>query len=159
MLTRNLPDDLIRKIAAKGGVVHINFSSLFLDSAAAKSFLKQRQDFLEWTLTNQIPRTDPRFQAFAKEYERKNPAPFSTLERLADHIDHVRKLVGVDYVGFGSDFDGAGDTFPEGIKDVSMYPNLIAVLLRRGYSEADIEKICYKNTFRVWREVERVSRR
>jgi membrane dipeptidase len=70
----------------------------------------------------------------------------------------VVKLVGVDYVGFGSDFDGVGNSLPTGLKDVSQYPNLIYALLKRGYSEKDIAKICYQNTFRVWREVERVAK-
>ena len=156
-LIRNLPDDLIKKIAAKGGVIHINFSSLFLDSTAAKAFLQERQDKSEWLLKNNTTQKDPRYKAFDAEYERTHRQHFSTLKRLADHIDHIKKLVGIDYIGFGSDFDGAGDSFPEGIKDVSMYPNLIALLLQGGYTEGDIEKICYKNTFRVWREVERLS--
>ena len=80
--------------------------------------------------------------------------PFPTVQRVADHIDHVKNLVGIDYVGLGSDFDGVGDSLPTGLKDVSMYPNLIAELLKRGYSQEDIEKICYKNVFRVWKAVE-----
>ena len=157
-LIRNLSDDLIKKIAAKGGVIHVNFSSLFLDSTAANAFLQERQDKREWLLKNNVTMSDPSYKAFDAEYERTHPTHFSTIQRLVDHIDHIKKLVGIDYVGFGSDFDGAGDTFPEGIKDVSMYPNLIALLLKRGYSESDIEKICYKNTFHVWREVEKISK-
>lgn len=157
-LIRNLSDDLIKKIAAKGGVIHINFSSLFLDKTASEAFLQERQDKREWLLKNNVTMSDPSYKAFDAEYDKTHPPHFSTIQRLVEHIDHIKKLVGIDYVGFGSDFDGAGDTFPEGIKDVSMYPNLIALLLKRGYSESDIEKICYKNTFRVWREVERISK-
>ncbi len=72
---------------------------------------------------------------------------------MADHIDHVVKIAGIDHVGIGSDFDGVGDSLPLGLKDVSQYPNLIFVLLKRGYSPADIEKICSKNVFRVWNAV------
>jgi membrane dipeptidase len=158
-LIRNLSDDLIKAVAAKGGVIHLNFSSLFLDSTAAKAFLQERQDKSEWLLTHNTTQKDPLYKAFDTEYEKTHPQFFSTLQRLADHIDHIKKLVGVDHIGFGSDFDGAGDTFPLGIKDVSQYPNLIAVLLKRGYTEGDIAKICYQNTFRVWREVERVSKK
>lgn len=158
-LIRNLSDDLIKKVAEKGGVVQINFSSLFLDSTSANAFLQERQDKREWLLKNNTTTADPRYKAFDDEYEKTHPTHFSTLKRLVDHIDHVKKLVGIDHVGFGSDFDGAGDTFPDGIKDVSMYPNLIALLLKRGYTEGDIAKICYQNTFRVWREVERLSKR
>ena len=158
-LIRNLSDDLIKKVAAKGGVIHVNFSSLFLDSASANAFLQERQDKREWLLKNNTTTADLLYKAFDAEYERTHPTHFSTLKRLVEHIDHIKKLVGIDYVGFGSDFDGAGDTFPEGIKDVSMYPTLIAMLLKRGYTEGDIAKICYQNTFRVWREVERLSKR
>jgi membrane dipeptidase len=73
--------------------------------------------------------------------------------RVADHFDHVVKLVGIDHVGLGSDFDGVGDSLPTGLKDVSMFPNLFAELLKRGYSKEDLEKIGYKNIFRVWRAV------
>jgi membrane dipeptidase len=158
-LIRNLSDDLIKKIAAKGGVIHVNFSSLFLDSTAAKAFLQERQDKSEWLLKNNTTQKDPNFKAFSEAYDKSHPQFFSTLKRLADHIDHIKKLVGVDYIGFGSDFDGAGDSFPLGIKDVSEYPNLIAILLQRGYTEGDIEKICYKNTFRVWRAVESLAQK
>ena len=73
------------------------------------------------------------------------------------HIDHVVKLVGVDHVGIGSDYDGVGDSLPAGLKDVAAYPNLIEGLLKRGYSEADIVKIMSGNTMRVWRQVEQVA--
>ena len=77
---------------------------------------------------------------------------------VADHIDHVVAITGgTDNVGFGSDFDGVGDSLPTGLKDVSQYPNLIFELLKRGYTEEDIAKICYKNVFRVWRAVEKVA--
>ncbi|MBP6694946.1 MAG: membrane dipeptidase, partial [Saprospiraceae bacterium] len=82
---------------------------------------------------------------------------FSDVYKVADHIDHVVALAGIDHVGLGSDYDGVGDSLPVGLKDVSDYPNLIYVLLERGYSEEDIAKICYKNIFRVWNEVLKVS--
>jgi membrane dipeptidase len=74
-----------------------------------------------------------------------------TVKDVADHIDHIRQLVGVDYIGLGGDFDGVGLALPPDLADVSMYPNLIAELLRRGYSERDIRKICYENVLRVWK--------
>ena len=70
---------------------------------------------------------------------------------MADHIDHIKNLVGIDYVGLGSDFDGVGLALPPDLADVSMYPNLLAELLRRGYSDSDIRKICSENVLRVWR--------
>ncbi|MEM8934629.1 MAG: membrane dipeptidase, partial [Acidobacteriota bacterium] len=76
---------------------------------------------------------------------------------VADHIDHVVQLVGIEHVGIGSDYDGVGDTLPNGLKDVSTFPNLIAELLARGYSEADVEAILGGNLIRVWREVDRLA--
>ena len=82
---------------------------------------------------------------------------YSDVQMVANHIDHVVSLVGVDHVGFGSDYDGVGDSLPTGLKDVSTYPNLILELLKRGYSEEDIVKMCYKNVWRVWKTVEKVA--
>jgi membrane dipeptidase len=73
---------------------------------------------------------------------------------VLDHVDHIVGLVGTDHVGLGSDFEGVGDSLPDGLKDVSGYPNLIEGLLRRGYSEADIKKILGENLLRVWEDVE-----
>ena len=91
---------------------------------------------------------------FKKEFWDGVEKKHAKLSQVADHIDHVVKLVGIDHVGLGSDFDGVGDTLPEGLNDVSMYPNLIEVLIERGYSDADIEKICSGNVLRVWGKVE-----
>ena len=77
----------------------------------------------------------------------------TTVQMVADHIDHVVKIAGIDHVGFGSDFDGVG-ALPVGLEDASKMPNLIAELIRRGYSDEEIANVCYKNTFRVWRAVE-----
>gem|GEM_PF-2561107 len=78
---------------------------------------------------------------------------------MADHIDHVVKIAGIDHVAFGSDYDGVDNRLPIGLEDVSTFPNLIYVLLKRGYTEEDIEKICYKNVWRVWNAVEKVAGR
>jgi len=90
--------------------------------------------------------------------QRFGPKRYATLEQVFEHIDHVVKLTGIDHVGLGSDFDGVGDTLPAGLKDVSGYPNLIRVLLDRGYTEAMIEKICSGNVLRVWQAVEDFAR-
>ncbi|MCE7943477.1 MAG: membrane dipeptidase, partial [Chlorobi bacterium CHB1] len=74
------------------------------------------------------------------------------------NIDHVVKLVGIDHVGFGSDFDGVGDSLPTGLKSVADFPNLIYELLKKGYSDKDIEKICSGNLLRVWSEVEKTAK-
>lgn len=150
---RNMSDELIQAMAKNGGVMMINFGGTFIDSAYAAGSGKVREHLVNYMVDNGLSRSDSAFVAYAAEYTAANN-PFPTVERVADHIDHVVALVGVDYVGLGSDFDGVGDSLPTGLKDVSMYPNLIAELLKRGYSKEDIEKICYKNIFRVWRAVE-----
>jgi membrane dipeptidase len=150
---RNMSDELIQAMAKNGGVMMINFGGTFIDSAYAAGSGKVREHLVNYMVDNSLGRTDPAFEAYAAEYAAANN-PFPTVQRVADHIDHVKNLVGIDYVGLGSDFDGVGDSLPTGLKDVSMYPNLIAELLKRGYSKKDIEKICYKNVFRVWKAVE-----
>lgn len=150
---RNMSDELIQAMAKNGGVMMINFGGSFIDSAYAAGSSKVREHLVNYMAENGLSRGDSAFKAYASEYTAANN-PFPTVQRVADHIDHVVALVGVDYVGLGSDFDGVGDSLPTGLKDVSMYPNLIAELLKRGYSKEDIEKICYKNVFRVWKAVE-----
>ena len=150
---RNMSDELIQAMAKNGGVMMINFGGTFIDSAYAAGRDKVREHIVNWLAENELSRSDAVAQEYIEKYTIENN-PFPTVNRVADHIDHVVNLVGVDYVGFGSDFDGVGDSLPTGLKDVSMYPNLIAELLKRGYSKEDIEKICYKNLFRVWKAVE-----
>ena len=105
---------------------------------------------------NNLKRGDKELEAYAKEVNSKNPF-YADITEVVDHIDHVVKLAGIDHVGIGSDYDGVGDSLPYGLKDVTSYPNLIYHLLKRGYSEEDIEKICYKNVWRVWSTVERAA--
>ena len=150
---RNMSDELIQAMAKNGGVMMINFGGSFIDSAYSAGSAKVREHLVNWLAENNLSRSDSAAQAYISEYTAAN-IPFPTVQKVADHIDYVVNLVGVDYVGFGSDFDGVGDSLPTGLKDVSMYPNLIAELLKRGYSQEDIEKICYKNVFRVWKAVE-----
>ncbi len=154
---RNMNDDMIRHMKKNNGVIMINFGSTFLDKKVADdrmALYNKRNELLEkHGLKGNAPEAKPLLEKFEKE----NPLSFSDVEMVANHIDHVVKLAGVDHVGFGSDFDGVGDSLPVGLKDVSQYPNLISELLKRGYSESDIEKMCYKNLFRVWKEVEAAS--
>ena len=150
---RNMSDELIQGLAKNGGVMMINFGGAFLDSAYTAGTAQVREHVVNWLAENKLSRSDPRAQQYIEEYTAKN-TPFPTVARVADHFDHVVRLVGIDYVGLGSDYDGVGDSLPTGLKDVSMFPNLFAELLRRGYSKEDLEKICYKNIFRVWQAVE-----
>jgi len=97
----------------------------------------------------------PIIEAFQKEH----PKLYSDVEMVATHIDHVRRVAGIRHIGLGSDYDGVGDSLPTGLKDVSQYPNLIYVLLKRGYSRQDIARICYKNLWRVWNATEKAARK
>ncbi len=104
---------------------------------------------------NKLKSGDPRLVEFQKLYRSKQPYPFASVKDVVRHIDHVKQLVGVEHIGIGSDYDGVGDSLPVGLKDVASYPNLVAELLRRGYSEKDIEKILGANLMRVWKAVEK----
>lgn len=150
---RNMSDELIQALAKNGGVMMINFGGSFIDSAYAAGTTKAREHLVQYMKDNKLSQEDSSFRVYASEYMAANNK-FPTVQRVADHIDHVKNLVGIDYIGLGSDFDGVGDSLPTGLKDVSMYPNLIAELLKRGYTREDIEKICSKNIFRVWQAVE-----
>lgn len=150
---RNMNDELIQGLAKNGGVMMINFGGAFLDSAYTAGTAQVREHLVNWLAENKLSRSDPRAQQYIEEYTAKF-TPFPTVARVADHFDHVVQLVGIDYMGLGSDYDGVGDSLPTGLKDVSMFPNLFAELLRRGYTKEDLEKICYKNVFRVWQAVE-----
>lgn len=149
---RNMSDDMIKALAKNGGVIQINFGASFLDSVARKN--DSLRDSLEAILQEKkLTSADSAAQPIIDQFAKEHKSLFSDVERVADHIDHVVKLVGVDHVGIGSDYDGVGDSLPVGLKDVSQYPNLIYELLKRGYSPTDIEKICSGNVFRVWNQV------
>lgn len=149
---RNMNDDMIRMLGENGGVILINFGSTFLDSASVRIRRENNQHIAQWLEENSLDREDPKAQQYISEYNAANPM-YSNVSRVVDHIDRVVSLAGIDHVGFGSDFDGVGDSLPFGLKDVSMYPNIIYELLKRGYSEDDIEKICSGNFLRVWSQV------
>ena len=157
---RNIPDDLLKRIAKNGGVVQVNFYSQFVDattvspqSAERDKRLKAQQDAL-----NEKYKNDPeRLAEESDKLEAANPLPPLPISKLIDHIDHIVKVAGIDHVGIGADFDGAND-MPEGAKDVSMLPNITYELLKRGYSERDIRKILGENFLRVFAEAERVAR-
>ncbi len=154
---RNLDDARIRALAAKGGVIQINFGSGFLTAAANRASMEQWQAATAFQQEHSLPDGSPELEAFHAEWLRTHPLPYATLADVADHIDHVIALVGVDHVGLGSDFDGVGDSLPEGLKSVADYPNLIAELAARGHGDAEIAKILGGNLMRVWREAERVA--
>ncbi len=154
---RNMNDEMVKAVAENGGVVMINYGSSFVNEAARvkrTAAWEAREAFME---KEKIEAGDPRLDAWRKDYEKNNPLPFATVEQVADHIVRVIALAGIDHVGLGSDFDGVGDSLPEGLKDASQLPNLFAVLLARGLDEAAIEKIASGNVLRVWRKVEAIA--
>ena len=129
---RNVPDVVLRRMPENGGVVMVTFVTVFVN-----------EDLRRWS---ELP-----------ESERPAERPQATLADVADHIEHVRDVAGIDHVGIGSDFDGA--TTPAGLEDVSRFPALFAELHRRGWSEADLRKLAGENVLRAWREAERVAAR
>lgn len=150
---RNMSDEMIKLLGEKGGVIQINFGSSFLDGEVVKLNKANRGKLDSLLISKSLTRTDSAAISIIEEFTLQHPKQYSTVEKVADHIDHVVTLAGIDHVGIGSDYDGVGDSLPTGLKDVSQYPNLIYELLKRGYSREDIEKICHKNVWRVWNEV------
>jgi membrane dipeptidase len=154
---RNLKDDQLRAIQKNGGVVFINFNPGFIDSTYAKkedvmlAKIKSRTDSLEKTIkTDGFEKEQYLAELMKDDYEPIRPS----LETLIDHFDYVAKLIGVDHVGIGSDFDGIHLT-PKGMDDVTFLPNITRELLKRGYSGADVRKILGENFMRVLGEVEK----
>jgi len=145
---------MIRRLAEGGGTIQITFGGSFL-SLELQDLEQPVWDYVEGQGLS-INSTKGRREARA--YREDHNVAYATIADVADHIDHVVDLVGIDHVGLGSGFDGSGDSMPEGLADVSGYPRLIEELLRRGYTTADIEKIVSGNLLRVWAEVERVSK-
>jgi membrane dipeptidase len=152
---RNMSDDMIKRLAKSGGVIMINYGSTFI-TKVARQWSDDVKTAREAFMTSQglEDRKDPKVKTWYEAYKADHPLPFANVTDVADHIEHVIKLVGVDHVGLGSDFDGVGDSLPVGLKDASELPNLVAELLRRGVSESDIAKICGINVMRVWAKVE-----
>jgi membrane dipeptidase len=152
---RNLDDDMIRALAANGGVLQLCVLSSYVkemeaDPARDSAFAELRARFES---VEQM--TDEELEARRREWESLNekyPRPMATVADLIDHVDHVVDLVGIDYVGIGTDFDGGGAL--EDCYDVSELGNITLELVRRGYSKKDIEKIWSGNFIRVFREVE-----
>jgi membrane dipeptidase len=159
---RNMSDEMIKALAAKSGVIQINYE---------RSYLSQEYNDAYKIVAGDISRNETKFKeqcgedmdcelqaeaAFTAKLLAEGKLPHVSWERIIDHIDHVVKLVGADHVGLGSDFDGAD--MPEGLEDCSKLPKITEALLRKGYSENDIRKILGENILRVMEQAERVSR-
>jgi membrane dipeptidase len=152
---RNMSDDMIRALAAKGGVIQINFGSIFIDATANSEFVKLREEIRQYVETHNLQGKEK--DDYTKQRFDQAKISKTHVSQVAEHIDHVAKLVGVRHVGLGSDFDGV-DQLPEGLQDVSGYPNLIYELLKRGYTEQNLKQICSENFLRVWTQVLQAAR-
>ncbi len=152
---RNMDDKMIKRLAQNGGVLQINFGSSFINDTYRKTGEKLWQYFQEHKLNP----ASAEGKAFAEKFQQENKLEYADITEVVAHIDHVVKLAGIEHVGLGSDFDGVGDSLPKGLKSVADYPNLIAELLKKGYSEEDIEKICSGNVLRVWSQVEEIAQK
>lgn len=150
---RDMTDDMIKKMGENGGVIMINFYNAFLDSAVVNQNDRNRKKLKSILDEKHVTFQDSLAKPIIAQFEKDNPSLKTDVQMVANHIDHVVKIAGIDHVGIGSDYDGVDGELPTGLEDVSKYPNLIFELLRRGYSPEDIEKICYKNIFRVWNKV------
>ena len=154
---RNVPDDVLRLLPQNGGVVHVNFIKEFVSSADA-AWQKRRTAALEG-LRARLDDQKAVDEGIAG-WENANAHPGGTIAEVADHIDHVRKVAGIDYVGIGADFFDAGRTsMVPGLTDVTRYPYLFAELLRRGYSEEDLLKVAGRNHLRAMRQMEKAADR
>ncbi len=131
---RNVPDDVLAKLPANGGIVMVTFVPAFVSQEVRE------------------------YDALPADQKQPGPPPHATMAQVADHIDHIRKIAGINHIGIGSDFDGI-TSVPQNLEDVSKYPALTAELLRRGYSKDDVEKILGQNVLRVMRQVEQVAAR
>jgi membrane dipeptidase len=153
---RNVPDDVLRRVRANGGVVMITFVPAYVSEEhrvwdAAESAERDR-------LERAYGAEDPRVRAGLEAWRGEHPAPAATLAQVADHVDHVRRVAGVDHVGIGSDFDGITRVV-RGLEDVSTYPALFAELSRRGWREPELAKLAGGNVLRVLRAAEETARR
>ncbi|MCW8872636.1 MAG: dipeptidase [Xanthomonadales bacterium] len=151
---RNMSDEMIKALAAKGGVIMINFGSSFLTEEARQWYDRMSEARKSYLSRNGFDEHGSEAEVFQQDYRAAHPFPYANLDDLVAHFTHVIRLVGVAYVGIGSDFDGVGDSLPEGMKDVSFYPALVEKLLAKGHTAADIEAILGGNLLRVWRAVE-----
>lgn len=151
---RNVPDRVLQLVPKNGGVVMVTFVPGFISPEVVEHGRKAAAQ--QQALRAQFPNNDAYIAATMDRWRIENPEPRATLQQVADHIDHIRQVAGIDHIGLGGDFDGISSVV-QGLEDVSTYPSLTAELLKRGYAEQDIRKILGQNILRVMRQVERVS--
>lgn len=153
---RNVPDDILRDLRDNGGVVMVTFVAPFVSQEVFEYYAEEAAE--KARLNVRFPGHKTKIAELLEEWRQRNIRPRATLADVADHIEHVVELAGIEHVGLGSDFDGMRFP-PEGLEDVSAFPNLLEELLHRGFSEGEVKKIAGLNVLRVMREVERVAER
>jgi membrane dipeptidase len=153
---RNVPDEILRMLPKNGGVVMVTFVPSFTTPEAAE--WEERATAERDRARRRIKDNPEAIRDAMRKWRKQNPEPKATLAQVADHIDHIRKVAGIDHVGIGSDFDGI-DHGPEGLEDVSTFPALTAELLRRGYTDEDVKKVLGLNVLRVMRAAEAAAAR
>jgi len=153
---RDVPDEILRMVPANGGVVMVNFYCPFVDSVTA-AYERERGQVA--AAARKSGADSLGVAAALRQWDQAHPVPpRPTIAEVADHIDHIRRVAGIDHVGYGSDFEGM-DCAPQGLEDVSDFPKLTAELIRRGYSDRDVEKVIGLNVIRALRQAEAVARR
>lgn len=153
---RNMSDEMIQLLAKKGGVIQINFGSVFVNTKVNQEFVKLRAEIRRHIEAKNLQGKEK--DQYARQRWQQARFGKAHVSDVAKNIDHVVKLVGIEHIGLGSDFDGV-DNLPEGLEDVSCYPHLIYELLKLGYKEQDIRRICAESFLRVWAEVEKTALR
>jgi membrane dipeptidase len=151
---RNVPDPILKRMKANGGVVMVTFVDSFIDPEIARVESAAREEAKRRTqgITDAAERT-----RIETEIASKMVRPTTNIARVVDHIEHIRDVAGIEHVGIGGDFDG-NDKWPEGLSDVSMYPNLFAELIRRGWSDRDLKLLAGENILRAFENAERVAK-
>jgi membrane dipeptidase len=152
---RNVPDSILARLPKNGGVVMVTFVPAFVspEVAAWEAQAKEQENAIREAVSDTVEQNRR-----LEEWKAMHPRPRATLKQVADHIEHVRKVAGSDHVGIGSDFDGI-DTVPEGLEDVSRFPELFAELIRRGWSDSDLKKLAGQNVLRALRGAEATAGR
>ena len=151
---RDVPDNILAQLPKNGGVIMITFVPGFVSEEVRNYNLRETEQ--QAKLTQDLKGEADPIKKAMEDWHRANPAPRATLAQVADHIDHVKRIAGIDHIGFGGDFDGITSVV-SGLEDVSTYPQLIRELLRRGYTDDDIKKITGRNILRVMRQAEAVA--
>ena len=151
---RNVPDDVLHRLPENGGVVMVTFVPSFVNNAVRSYFQRMDAERLRVAAAGAAP-ADIRTRLVA--WRRENPGPQASIDDVADHIDHIRGLIGTAHLGIGSDFDGI-PTVPVGLEDVSTYPDLLIELVRRGYSDDELKDIVGRSFLRAMRGAEQVAR-